>query len=155
MRLKTVKSMGRKQWVWRDCGVGNGKVSDGRVYTGWLIGKVLNMDSSDSHTIWMYLLLHGVKMVMMVNFLFCVFYNENIWFDNDLETFSFLFFFLSLGSSLVFVLPAVETSSVEWVAPFTVLEEGKSEAAVPADKGSGEVLTPGSEVAPMWPITWC
>lgn len=65
----------------------------------------------------MYLLLHGVKMVMMVNFLFCVFYNENIWFDNDLET--EFFFFLSLGSSLVFVLPAVATSSVERVAPLS------------------------------------
>lgn len=32
-------------------GWGNGKVFDGRVYTGWLIGKVLNMDNSDSHTI--------------------------------------------------------------------------------------------------------
>lgn len=66
----------------------------------------------------MYLLLHGVKMVMMVNILFCVFYNENIWFDNDSET-EFFFFFLSLGSSLVFVLPAVATSSVERVAPLS------------------------------------
>lgn len=64
----------------------------------------------------MYLLLHGVKMVMMVNILFCVFYNENIWFDNDSET---EFFFLSLSSSLVFVLPAVATSSVERVAPLS------------------------------------
>lgn len=49
----------------------------------------------------------------------------------------------------MFVLPAVATSSVERVAPLSVLKEGKSEAAVPADKGSGEVLTPGSEVAPI------
>lgn len=30
-------------------GWGNGKVFDGRVYTGWLIGKVLDLDSSESH----------------------------------------------------------------------------------------------------------
>lgn len=97
----------------------------------------------------MYLLLHGVKMVMMVNFLFCVFYNENIWFDNDAETQSFYFIFFK-SWLITGVCPSgcynkfcrVSSSS------FTVLEEGKSEAMVPANKGSGEVLTPGSEVAP-------
>ena len=89
-------------------------------------------------------------MVMMVNFLFCVFYNENIWFDNDAETESFFFFFFFKFRVSAGFCPAGFWNKLCRVSSssFTVLEEGKSEAMVPADKGSGEVLTPGSEVAP-------